>query len=110
MVIKGLIFILLLLFFGFSSRSQIGEKLAHLEFINESSAPNDSSFKYAGGFKFGIGWGILGNLVFWGGIANINFSINKAAGRAVLFFANNFPNGNAYCTSINEKAQSLFYK
>jgi CubicO group peptidase (beta-lactamase class C family) len=90
--------------------NQIGDKVVHLEMINNSSAPNDSSFKYNGSTKFGLGWGILGNVFFWGGIANTNFSFNLEAGKAVLFFSNNFPYGNIYVTSINGTAQSLFYK
>jgi methyl acetate hydrolase len=90
--------------------NQIGEKLGHLEFITNSSVPNDSTFKYSGSMKFGLGWGILGNIFFWGGIANTNFSINREAGKAVLFFSNDFPYGNKYCTSISGIAQSIFYK
>ena len=90
--------------------NQIGDKVGHLEMINDSSVPNDSSFKYNGSMKFGFGWGILGNIFFWGGIANTNFSINRDAGKAHLFFSNNLPYANIYIASINGLAQSLFLK
>jgi CubicO group peptidase (beta-lactamase class C family) len=90
--------------------NQIGDKVAHVEMITNTSPPNDSTLKYSGPMKFGLGFGILGNIYFWGGIANTYFSINRQSGKAVLFFSNTLPYGNIYCTSINEKAQALFYK
>ena len=90
--------------------NQIGDKVVHLEFITSTSSPNDSSFHYGGSMKFGFGWGILNNMYFWSGIANTNFTIDRASGKAVLFFSNVFPYGNMYCSSINQKALSLFLK
>jgi methyl acetate hydrolase len=90
--------------------NQIGDKVGHMEMITSSSPQNDSSLKYRGTMKFGLGWGIQNNLFFWGGIANTNFSINRTEGKAFLFFSNNLPFANKYTTSISTFAQALIYK
>ncbi len=97
--------------------NQIGDKFVHLETINASSPPNDTSLTYKGTAKWGLGWAIRGNQsntfstsnsVYWGGIANTNFRVNRASGRAVLFFSNTAPFSNVHTTSATKLAETMF--
>lgn len=68
--------------------------------------------------KFGIGWAIDQNgrkgirnpgTVFWSGIANTFYSIDRKRGKAVLFFSNTLPFSNQYAESANFKAEGAIY-
>lgn len=68
--------------------------------------------------KFGLGWAIDQNgrkgirnpgTVFWSGIANTYYSIDRKKGQAVLFLSNTLPFGNEYAESANFKAEGIIY-
>lgn len=68
--------------------------------------------------KFGIGWAIDQNgrkgirnpgTVFWSGIANTFYSIDRKKGKAVLFFSNTLPFSNKYAESANFTAEGAIY-
>ncbi len=78
----------------------------------------DKFAKGIGRDKMGLGFAVAvsgtngappGSL-YWGGLANTAFNIDRKHGKAVLFFANVLPWGTKYAESIYFKAEELFYK
>lgn len=68
--------------------------------------------------QFGIGWAVDQNgrkgirnpgTIFWSGIANTFYSIDRNKGKAVLFFSNTLPFSNKYAESANFKAEGTIY-
>lgn len=68
--------------------------------------------------QFGIGWAVDQNgrkgirspgTVFWSGIANTFYSIDRNKGKAVLFFSNTLPFSNKYAESANFIAEGTIY-
>ena len=89
------------------ARNQIGD-------ISISPIPN-----FAGRDKWGLAWAIetrdqsgvqaFGTL-YWAGIANTYFSIDRAKGRAVMLFSNFRPFASKHATMIFDEAQRMFYR
>jgi methyl acetate hydrolase len=99
-------------------RNQIGELWIEGDKMNAYSFLADSSARSIGRDKFGLGWAIdmvgrngaaPGN-VYWGGLANTFFDIDRKHGTAVMFFSNVLPWGNKYTESIFFKAEQLVYQ
>lgn len=72
--------------------------------------------KYFAPNKFGLGWAIdqtgrkgIRNpgTVYWSGIANTYFSIDRKSGIAFLFLSNTLPAGNAFTEDVYYKAEGM---
>jgi CubicO group peptidase (beta-lactamase class C family) len=74
--------------------------------------------KNVGVNKFGLGWAVdqtgrkgirEPGTVYWSGIANTFFSIDRKNGKAVLFFSNTLPWSNIHTESAYMKSESILY-
>jgi methyl acetate hydrolase len=98
--------------------NQIGNLWIAFDGSNLLPYLTDKNARGIGRDKMGIGFAVAvsgtngappGSL-YWGGVANTAFNINRKQGRAMLFFANVLPFGTNYAESIYFKAEELFYK
>lgn len=100
--------------------NQIGELLT---VIKEPSSAYpflvSDTFTFVSPGKFGLGWAIdhqgrahirEPGTVYWGGIQNTYFSIDRKKGQAVMFFSNNLPFGNPFVEDIYYKAEGAIYQ
>jgi CubicO group peptidase (beta-lactamase class C family) len=74
--------------------------------------------KNVGVNKFGLGWALdqtgrkgirEAGTVYWSGIANTFFSIDRKNRKAVLFFSNTLPWSSSACESAYMKSESILY-
>jgi methyl acetate hydrolase len=98
--------------------NQIGDLWLGSDNSNNFPFLADKNSKYTGRDKMGLGWaidvagrngGAPGN-VYWGGLANTFFNIDRKHGKALMFFSNVLPWGNKYTESIYFKAEQLLYQ
>jgi len=98
--------------------NQMGDIWIGFDGSNMFPTLTDKTAKGIGRDKMGLGFAVAvsgtngappGSL-YWGGLANTAFNIDRKHGRAVLFFANVLPWGTKYAESIYFKAEELFYK
>jgi CubicO group peptidase (beta-lactamase class C family) len=100
------------------SVNQMGDLWIVSDGSNMYPALTDKTARGIGRDKMGLGFAVAvsgtngappGSL-YWGGLANTAFNIDRKHGRAVLFFSNVLPWGTKYAESIYFKAEELFYK
>jgi methyl acetate hydrolase len=98
--------------------NQMGDLRIQFDIPKMFSSLLDNTSRGIGRDEMGLGWAIevsgtdrgpYGS-VYWGGLANTYFNIDRKHGKAVMFFSNVLPFGNKYPESIFAKAQELFYK
>lgn len=92
--------------------------------VSEDPSPDyaflaNPNSKNVGANKFGLGWAVdqtgrkgirEPGTVYWSGIANTFFSIDRKKGKAVLFFSNTLPWSNIHAESAYMKTESILYE
>jgi len=100
------------------SVNQMGDLWIGSDGSNMYPTLTDKAARGIGRDKMGLGFAVAvsgtngapAGSLYWGGLANTAFNIDRKRGKAVLFFANVLPWGTKHAESIYFKAEELFYK